>query len=90
MNKILKFFVEAKTELQKVSWPTPIQALSMTLAVVVVSAVFALYIAGVDYVIVEGVKQITSFATKQKEAPATSQTAPVNINDIQTETVPAQ
>ncbi len=79
MNKFFKFFAEAKTELQKVSWPTPLQALNMTLAVVGVSLVFALYIAGIDFIIVEGVKWITSFAGKQQ----TTESPQINPIDVQ-------
>lgn len=84
MNKVAKFFQEARTELIKVTWPSRAQAIQLTLTVLGVSLVFALYIAGADLLITQGVKWIT---TKSQSSQST--TAPnINVGDIQT--TPAQ
>jgi preprotein translocase SecE subunit len=86
MNKIIKFINEARTELQKVSWPTPITAMRMTFVVIGVSLVFALYIAGVDYLLVEGIKQVTRLAGQTTSTP----TPTPGIQDIEATTSPVQ
>lgn len=84
MKAIAKFFAEARTELTKVTWPSRAQAIQMTLTVLGVSLIFALYITGADLLITEGVKWITT----QSQGTQTTPTPNINIGDI--ETTPAQ
>jgi len=50
MQRLLQYFREVVQELKKVSWPTKEQTYNMTLLVVIVTVVAALYIGGLDYV----------------------------------------
>jgi preprotein translocase SecE subunit len=84
MKSIIKFLSEARTELLKVSWPTRKVALNLTLTVIGVSLAFAVYIAGVDFVLTEGIKWI-SVQSGQQTSTGTPVTAPpINIGDIET------
>lgn len=81
LKSIIKFISESRTELVKVTWPTREQAVNLTLTVLGVSLLFALYIAGVDYLLTEGVKWIS-----ERGADNTVQAPPVtpdfNLDDI--------
>ena len=44
-----KFFVEVKSELLKVTWPTKNQVVRLTTVVVVISLVVGLFIGGLDF-----------------------------------------
>lgn len=51
MNQPTQFLKEAYSELKQASWLTRQQAIDSTKAVVIVVAIMALYVAGVDYVL---------------------------------------
>lgn len=51
MNTATQFLKEAVSELKQSTWLTREQAVDSTKAVVVLVAIMALYIAGVDYVL---------------------------------------
>jgi preprotein translocase subunit SecE len=48
-NKLVRYFIEAKTELEKVVWPTRKETISYTLIVIAVSVGTAAFLAGVDF-----------------------------------------
>jgi preprotein translocase subunit SecE len=48
MDKIIKFFQEAKEELLKVNWPTKKQTINYTMLVVAVSLAVAGFLGGLD------------------------------------------
>ena len=50
MQKIVKFFQEAKVELLKVNWPTKKQTMNYTMLVVAVSIAVAIFLGGLDYI----------------------------------------
>jgi len=50
MNKIIAFLKDAKTELEKVNWPTKQQTINYTLTVVGISVAVALFLGGLDYI----------------------------------------
>jgi preprotein translocase subunit SecE len=50
MTSPLVFLTEVRTELEKVSWPTRAQVTKMTVIVVSVSALVALFVGGLDFV----------------------------------------
>lgn len=50
MQRLLQYFREVIQELKKVSWPTKQKTYELTLLVVGVTAVVALYIGGLDYI----------------------------------------
>lgn len=84
MKTVIKFFSEAKNELMKVSWPTPKSAIAMTLTVLGVSVVFALFVTASDLVITQGIKWITEQSQSQaSKAPKQINVPNVNLGDIQ-------
>ncbi len=48
MNKLVSFFVEVKTELTKVSWPSREELVGSTVIVCILVAVFAVILSGMD------------------------------------------
>ncbi len=81
MKSIIKFFSEVRTELMKVTWPSRAAAISMTLTVLGVSVVFALYISGADLVITQGIRWITLHSQQKSGSTVTS--SPIDLSDIQ-------
>ena len=59
MDRIRKFLEETRSELQKVTWPTPRQTVNLTIIVFVVGAAIGLYIFGFDIVFAEVARLIT-------------------------------
>lgn len=54
MKKMIKYFIESKNELLKVVWPDKKTTLNMTIAVIVISAIVAVFLGAVDYVLLKG------------------------------------
>jgi preprotein translocase subunit SecE len=50
MQKLAQYFRDSWSELTKVTWPTRKQAVKLTIAVLIFSLVFALYIAFLDVI----------------------------------------
>jgi preprotein translocase SecE subunit len=50
VSRIQRFIQDSWQELQKVNWPTPQQARNLTILVLAVSAVVAVFISACDYV----------------------------------------
>lgn len=48
-EKIKQFLKEAKTELRKVTWPTPKQTLASTSVVIIVVVIISLFLGIVDF-----------------------------------------
>ncbi len=51
----IEFFKEVLTELGKVSWPKRALVVKLTIVVIGVSLVVALYLGGLDYVFAKGI-----------------------------------
>ncbi len=51
MNKAAQFVQEAYSELKKSSWLTRKQAFESTRVVIILVALFSLYVAGIDFVL---------------------------------------
>jgi preprotein translocase subunit SecE len=49
MHKIIQFLKDAKTELQKVNWPTKKQTINYTATVIGISIAVALFLGALDY-----------------------------------------
>lgn len=60
MEKLINYFKESKAELTKVTWPTNEQAVLSTIMVIVISAVTAVFLGGVDYGLNEILNQVIS------------------------------
>ena len=54
----MQFLSEAKTELKKVTWPSPKQTLASTSVVIIIVLIVAIYLGIVDYVLAKLVKYI--------------------------------
>jgi preprotein translocase, SecE subunit, bacterial len=57
-QKVIQFLSEAKTELKKVTWPSPKQTLASTSVVIIIVFIIAIYLGIVDYVLAKLVKYI--------------------------------
>lgn len=53
MQKIIQFLKDARTELQKVNWPTKKQTINYTSAVIAISIAVALFLGALDYIFAE-------------------------------------
>jgi preprotein translocase subunit SecE len=58
IQKIIQFLSEAKTELKKVTWPTPKQTMASTSVVIIIVFIIALYLGIIDYGLAKLVKFI--------------------------------
>jgi len=58
MTKFVRFFSEVWEELGKVTWPTRQEAIRMTLTVIVVSAIIAFFIGGLDVILTNFIGRI--------------------------------
>lgn len=85
MKTIIKFILEAKTELMKVNWPTRKTVINLTLTVIAVSVVFALFISGVDYMFTQGIKLLTTFSSAPS-ADVTATPIDIGLDDIEINT----
>ncbi|MEA1909411.1 MAG: preprotein translocase subunit SecE [Patescibacteria group bacterium] len=88
MNKIIQFFKEATTELGKVTWPSRPTVIRLTLGVILVSAIFAVFIAIVDIGLEQGFEYILSFGANNQST--IQDNIQVNPGDIQFETTPVE
>lgn len=50
MKAVQKYFNEVIQELKKVTWPSKQQTIDMTILVLVVSVIIAIYLSGLDYI----------------------------------------
>ncbi|OGB73389.1 preprotein translocase subunit SecE [candidate division Kazan bacterium RIFCSPHIGHO2_01_FULL_44_14] len=83
-KSILKFFHEARTELAKVTWPSRRTVINLTLVVIGVSLIFAVFIGGVDYIFTTGIKYLTALSSSSNQSSQTVTAPDINVGDIQT------
>lgn len=50
MNKIIQFLKDAKTELQKVNWPSKKQTINYTATVIGISIAVSLFLGALDFI----------------------------------------
>lgn len=50
-NSLLRFFIEAKDEVQKIVWPTREQTIRYTVLVIIVAIATGLALGGLDYIL---------------------------------------
>jgi preprotein translocase SecE subunit len=60
MNALISYFQHVRSEMAHVVWPTPRKAIMDVIAVVLISTVTALLIAGLDYVFTGAVNYIVN------------------------------
>lgn len=69
MRKAVEFIKEVRAELAKVVWPERGKAARLTVMVVIITALFGVFIGGVDYGLGKGIQYVISQADK-KATPA--------------------
>ena len=93
MKKIIKFVKESLQELAKVTWPTRSTVLRLTVGVIVVSILFALFIGVIDLGLTNGLRGLLALFSKNttsQQGGVSSQPIQINPGDIQVETTPGQ
>ncbi|KKR80202.1 MAG: Preprotein translocase subunit E [Candidatus Daviesbacteria bacterium GW2011_GWA1_41_61] len=58
MSKILDFLTEVRVELSKVVWPTPNQAIRLTVIVIMVTITVGFFIGAVDYLLTKALELV--------------------------------
>lgn len=88
-NKVIKYFIESKEELQKVTWPTQKETIRYTLIVVGLVAVFAVFFGLVDFGAQTGLDALLNLtdSSSGSNAGIDLRTAPAPA-DIETEAGP--
>jgi preprotein translocase subunit SecE len=56
-----QFYLDVRSEMRKVSWPSRQEVMSTTIVVIVAVFFFGLYLGFVDYVLGNGVKQLFTY-----------------------------
>lgn len=84
MKSILKFLHEARTELMKVSWPSRQTAINLTLTVLLITAISAAFIGGVDLLFTQGIKLLTTYETSSSNGQVTATPVDIEATDIET------
>lgn len=57
-NAVINYFISAKEELKKVTWPTRDEVVQKTILVVIISLIVALYLGFLDYFLNIGLELI--------------------------------
>lgn len=58
VKKPINYLIESKNELLKVVWPDKKTTLNMTITVIIISVIVALFLGVVDYVLLKGLSFI--------------------------------
>lgn len=86
-NRFFKYFIEAKEELQKVTWPTRKETIRYTILVIAFSLAMAVYFGVADFVSQLGLEKLIEFsdvsATGPAQAPATETPGTIDVGDIE-------
>lgn len=87
----ITFVKEAIQELKKVTWPTRMAVLRMTIGVMIISALFAIFIGIVDVGLSKGIESMLAWIgqlQQQSQQQQGNQTSPIQVQpgDIQVET----
>jgi preprotein translocase subunit SecE len=59
-NAIVRYFKETRAEIRKVSWPTREEATNLTVIVLAVTVVMAIFLGAVDYIFAQLIRLILS------------------------------
>jgi preprotein translocase subunit SecE len=57
-NALVQYFIDAKAELKKVTWPTRKETLKASLLVIILSIITAAFLGAVDYVLNLGLERL--------------------------------
>lgn len=69
-NRMTNYVRESMQELTKVTWPTKNQAIRLTIIVLGFVLVFAVFLAGTDFLANEGYAELLKWAAKLSAPPA--------------------
>jgi preprotein translocase subunit SecE len=58
MKKIISFFSEVRSELEKVTWPKRNTVINYLSLVIVISAIVAIFVGSVDYGLTKGLESL--------------------------------
>lgn len=78
-NKVVKYFIEAKEELQKVTWPTRKETTRYTIIVIASTVLLALYFGVVDFGLQKGLEGLINLSGV---TTSPTQSQPFDINDL--------
>jgi preprotein translocase subunit SecE len=59
-NRLVRYFKETRAELRKVTWPTRTQAINLTLIVLAVTVVMALFLGAFDLLFATLIRELLS------------------------------
>lgn len=93
MFKTIKQFIsEALRELSRVTWPSRITVIRMTIGVVIVSALFGLFAGLADLGITTALREMLVLKESRQASTSTGQSSPIQVNpgDIQVDSTLAQ
>lgn len=86
---IIKFVKEAIRELHKVTWPTRPTVIRLTIGVLIVSIIFAIFVGLVDLGVTKGLRGLLNLVpSKQTTTSTIPQSIDISPDDIQIETTP--
>lgn len=90
-NRVVKYFFEAKEELQKVTWPTRKEVYRYTVLVFVLIFSLAVYFGVIDWAMQLGLEELLSLSTSAQETTISDIQPEVTIDpsSINVETTPA-
>lgn len=89
-KKIKQFLSEAIRELGRVTWPSRATVLRMTVAVVIVSALFGLFAGLADLGITTALRELLVFKESRQATTSAGQNTPIQVTPGGIETEPAQ
>lgn len=89
MKTIIKFVKEAIRELDKVTWPTRPVVVRLTIGVLIVSIIFAIFVGLVDLGITKALRSLLNLVPPDQSITSTiPQSIDITSDDIQIETIP--
>ncbi|MFA5021418.1 MAG: preprotein translocase subunit SecE [Patescibacteria group bacterium] len=89
---IKQFILEAFRELGRVTWPTRTTVLRMTVAVVIISALFGVFAGLADLGITSALREALVLKESRQASTSSGAGSPIQVNpgDIQVDTTPVQ
>lgn len=90
IKTIIKFVKEAIRELNKVTWPTRPTVIRLTIGVLIVSIIFAIFVGIIDFGITKGIRGLLDFVGQNQVVSTSPQSIDISPDDIQIETTPIE
>ncbi len=90
MKTIIKFVKEAIRELTKVTWPTRPTVIRLTVGVLIITIIFAIFVGLVDLGITKGLRSLIDLMSQNQVNSEIQQSINISPDDIQVETTPIE